>query len=114
MPNIDNLKPIQKGQLSKEELKKRQSNGGKKSGQVRREKKMMKQVAEEKLQKLLPCGKTFQEAGFDELEKLVLSGKITPKDLISILEFLRDTSGQQPIDKQISYSTDIPLVIDDI
>ena len=33
-----NLKPIQKGDLSKEELKKRQSNGGKKSGEVRRAK----------------------------------------------------------------------------
>lgn len=31
-----NLKPIRKGDLSKEELKKRQSNGGKKSGEVRR------------------------------------------------------------------------------
>lgn len=33
-----NLKPIRKGDLSKEELKKRQSNGGKKSGEVRRAK----------------------------------------------------------------------------
>lgn len=33
-----NLRPIQKGDLSKEELKKRQSNGGKKSGEVRRAK----------------------------------------------------------------------------
>ena len=33
-----NLKPIQKGELSNEELKKRQSNGGKKSGEVRRAK----------------------------------------------------------------------------
>lgn len=31
-----NLKPIRKGDLSKEELKKRQTNGGKKSGEVRR------------------------------------------------------------------------------
>lgn len=33
-----NLKPIRKGDLSREELKKRQSNGGKKSGEVRRAK----------------------------------------------------------------------------
>lgn len=33
-----NLKPIKKGDLSKEELKKRQINGGKKSGEVRRAK----------------------------------------------------------------------------
>lgn len=35
--NEQNLKPIKKGQLSKEELKKRQSNGGKKSAKVRKE-----------------------------------------------------------------------------
>lgn len=39
-PNQDaNLKPIKKGDLSNEELKRRQSNGGKKSGEVRRAKK---------------------------------------------------------------------------
>ena len=37
MANNENLKPIKKGQLSKEELKKRQSNGGKKSAKVRKE-----------------------------------------------------------------------------
>lgn len=39
-----NLKPIKKGQLSKEELKKRQSNGGKKSGEVRRAKRDARQA----------------------------------------------------------------------
>ena len=40
-----NLKPIKKGDLSKEELKKRQSNGGKKSGEVRRQKKDAREAA---------------------------------------------------------------------
>ncbi len=39
-----NLKPIKKGDLSKEELKKRQSNGGKKSGEVRRAKRDARQA----------------------------------------------------------------------
>lgn len=99
MANSENLKPIQKGQLSKDELKKRQSNGGKKSAQIRKEKKLMRQVAEEKLLKLMPCGKTFQEAAFDELEKLALTGITPPKDLIAILEFLRDSAGQKPVEK---------------
>jgi len=40
-PNSKNLKPIKKGQLSKEELKKRQHNGGVKSVQVRKENKII-------------------------------------------------------------------------
>ena len=40
-----NLKPIKSGDLSKEELKKRQSNGGKKSGEVRRAKRDARQSA---------------------------------------------------------------------
>lgn len=40
-----NLKPIQKGELSKEEAKKRGSAGGKKSGEVRREKRDAKSAA---------------------------------------------------------------------
>ncbi len=40
-----NLKPIKKGDLSKEELKKRQSNGGKKSGEVRRQKRDAREAA---------------------------------------------------------------------
>lgn len=42
--NEQNLKPIRKGQLSKEESRERSSNGGKKSGEVRREKKTMAQI----------------------------------------------------------------------
>ena len=40
-----NLKPIKKGELSKEEAKKRGSKGGKKSAEVRREKKDAKAAA---------------------------------------------------------------------
>lgn len=42
--NEQNLKPIRKGQLSKEESRERSSNGGKKSGEVRRAKKTMAQI----------------------------------------------------------------------
>ena len=43
MAGKDNLKPIQKGQLSHEEAKARGSKGGKKSVEVRREKKLLSQ-----------------------------------------------------------------------
>ncbi len=41
----ENLKPIKKGELTKEEAKKRGSTGGKKSGEVRREKRDARQAA---------------------------------------------------------------------
>lgn len=43
-PHIENLKPIRKGDLSKEELKARASNGGIKSGKVRKEKRLLSQI----------------------------------------------------------------------
>lgn len=42
---LANLKPIKKGDLSNEELKKRQSNGGKKSAEVRRAKRDARSAA---------------------------------------------------------------------
>jgi len=47
MPSSDgykNLRPIKKGELSTQEAKKRGTNGGKASGKVRREKKLMSQI----------------------------------------------------------------------
>ena len=42
--NEQNLKPIKKGELTKEEAKKRGSNGGKKSAKVRKQKKLFKEI----------------------------------------------------------------------
>ena len=98
--SLKNLKPIQKGELSREELKKRQSNGGKKSAQVQRENKLLSKVAEEKLNKLYSDGKTFQEKSLDLMEEMILTGIIKPDDLVKLLTFLRDTAGQKPTDKQ--------------
>lgn len=42
--NEQNLKPIKKGELTKEEAKKRGSNGGKKSAKVRKQKKLFKDI----------------------------------------------------------------------
>lgn len=98
MANEQNLRPIRKGQLSKEELKKRQSNGGKKSAQVRRERKMLRQVAEEKLTEIMSNGKTMQDNLIQKAAKLAFEdSKLS--DVIKFLEFMRDTSGQKPVDK---------------
>lgn len=104
--NEENLRPIQKGQLSKEELKKRQSNGGKKSGQVRRERKAFK----ESLLMLLDM-KAPEQIGVQIKKTLP---KLKDKDLnyqnailVSLLqqavkgntkavELIRDTIGEKP------------------
>lgn len=104
--NEENLRPIQKGQLSKEELKKRQSNGGKKSGQVRRERKAFK----ESLLMLLEM-KAPEQIGVQIKKTLP---KLKDKDLnyqnailVSLLqqavkgntkavELIRDTIGEKP------------------
>lgn len=98
MANEQNLRPIRKGQLSKEEAKKRGKNGGKKSAQVRRERKMLRQVAEEKLTEIMSNGKTMQDNLIQKAAKLAFEdAKLS--DVIKFLEFMRDTAGQKPVDK---------------
>lgn len=86
MANEQNLKPIRKGDLSKEELKKRQSNGGKKSAEVRRENKLIKDRILERM------GETDWNTMIDGLIERA-------KDNDKAFEILRDTIGQKPLDK---------------
>lgn len=86
MANEQNLKPIRKGDLSSEELKKRQSNGGRKSAEARREKKLIKDRILERM------GETDWDAYIDGI---IARSKESRADA----EFLRDTIGQKPIDK---------------
>lgn len=90
MANEKNLKPIRKGDLSNEELKKRQSNGGKKSAEARREKRLIKDRILERM------GESDWDAMIDGL-----IGRAIESD--KAFEILRDTIGEKPIDKvQIS------------
>ena len=104
--NEENLRTIQKGQLSKEELKKRQSNGGKKSGQVRRERKAFKEsllmLLEMKapeqivvqIKKTLPKLKdkdlNYQNAILVSLLQQAVKGNT------KAVELIRDTIGEKP------------------
>ena len=65
----------------------------------RKENKLLKEVAEDKLNKLIK-GKSFQELSLDKLIKYCESKEAKPEVIIKILEFLRDTSGQKPTEKQ--------------
>ena len=104
MATIENLKPIQKGQLSNEELKQRGSNGGIKSGEVRREKKLFKEAIEKKL-----------GASLDEIIDSLID-KAKTGDVNSSV-FLRDTIGEKPTDKvegslNVSYEDNLKEMTD--
>lgn len=88
MANTQNLKPIQKGQLSSEEAKKRGSKGGKASGRVRGLKKTFKEAFEDELDDTKI--KTLIEAMYKEAKK----------GNTKAFEIIRDTMGQKPIERQ--------------
>lgn len=109
MANSENLKPIKKGQLTKEEAKRRGSNGGKKSVIKRREYKAYREAAAMALAELLNAGAMDSLADIEEFKML------STKDKLAILEHLRDSSGQKPIDKQLTVEgskEDLEVVID--
>lgn len=89
MANNENLKPIKKGQLSSEEAKKRGSNGGKKSGEVRRARKTLR----EDLLVMLSTGDTQERVNL-ALIKQALKGNV------KAFAILRDTIGEAPVTKQ--------------
>ena len=79
-----NLKPIRKGDLSKEELKKRQSNGGKASGRSRAALKTFKEVLMDGLTK------EEQEVMMKALKRNAMRGNLPS------MEFLLKMMGQHP------------------
>lgn len=66
----------------------------------KKEKKAMKEVALEKLNSLLPSGNTVQEGLINNAIALSSKERVKLKEIIDLLVFLRDTSGQKPIDKK--------------
>ena len=90
MANEQNLKPIRKGDLSSEELKKRQSNGGRKSAEVRKENKLIRDRILERM------GETDWDTMIDNLIERASNDTKS-------FEVLRDTIGQKPV-KKVSMS----------
>ena len=113
MANNDNLKPFDSNQ-NREEAKKNGRKGGKKSGQVRREranfKNILTAVFEGKPSK--PLIDILKQAGIESPEKLnyleaiiafgalkTHSKKTGLNELTRFLEFARDSMGQKPTEK---------------
>lgn len=110
MANEQNLKPIKKGQLSKEEAKRRGSLGGKRSAQVRRERRAMQEIARIVLDMPLEKGdlddigeieySAFPDSNITVGEKAMLAvARKAMKGDASALAFLRDTAGEKPVEK---------------
>nr|DAT84171.1 MAG TPA: hypothetical protein [Caudoviricetes sp.] len=98
--NEENLKPIKKGELSREEAKKRGRAGGIKSGEARREKKMFKKAIEKQL------GQSI-----DGMIKSMIEQ--ANKGNVQAITFLRDTIGEKPTDKvEADVSSDITINIE--
>ena len=97
MANEQNLKPIRKGELTKEEAKKRGSNGGKKSAQARAEKKLIKDRILERM----------NATDWEEyIDGIIERAKESKADA----EFLRDTIGEKPAEKhEVKLNEDVTL-----
>lgn len=78
---------------------KTKSEGAKKGWEKKREFKAMKDAATELLMRQLPGGEIFQDVALNKIADLIENGEIKASDLIKAVEFLRDTSGQKPLDK---------------
>lgn len=105
MANEQNLKPIKT--LSSEEAKKRGSAGGKKSVEVRKERKMLKDLLEEALLKNTKTGNRYVNITTALIKE-------AEKGNVKAYETIRDTLGEKPkevIDAQVN--TEIKVTLDD-
>lgn len=103
MANEKNLIPNSK--RTPKELREITQKGGKKSGEVRREKKLLRELLEEALLKKTETGNKY----IDITNALI---KQAEEGNVKAYETIRDTLGQKPVDK-IEHSGNIPVVITD-
>ena len=98
MANIENLKPIQKGELSSEEAKARGSKGGIASGIARREKATMKKTLEMLLEEKDSNGKTYRESTtLGLIEGAVKGNAMNYKTIVELLGELQVENSNEPI-----------------
>lgn len=100
-----NLIPLT--QRSEEEQKRLRSKAGKKSGEARRQKRLLRDTLEDILNSKSSSGKTYQEEISMALFKAALNGDT------KAYEIIRDTVGQKPID-QIKAEIETPVFKNDL
>lgn len=121
--NEQNLKPIKKGELTKEEAKRRGSNGGKKSAENKRQKKMFKDIFiellsydiekfttnEDLLNKLAEINPLFAQ-NIDV--KTVISAQVLKKAIngdLAAIGLLRSQIGEEPVQEVNQTNTNINI-----
>ena len=100
MANEQNLRPIQKGELSKEEAKRRGSLGGKASVEARKERKLIKD-------------RILERMGEDDWDTMIDNLIRRAQEDTKSFESLRDTIGEKPKDQLEVAAMDINVTIDD-
>ncbi|MBQ2658105.1 MAG: hypothetical protein IJF87_06000 [Erysipelotrichaceae bacterium] len=104
-----NLIPVTK--RSKEEAKEISRQGGIKSGEARRQKRLFRDALEEILYSKSPNGKLILDDASQELVNIMLNGD--DKDKIAAFNTIRDTIGQKPIE-QMKAEIDLPVFQNDL
>lgn len=104
MAGKDNLKPVR----SKEEARERGSNGGKKSGEKRRELKTMREMLNYLLTKEIENKKGEKATTLEAV--MVAQIKEALKGNTRAIEFIRDTIGQKPSEKLDVTAVELPQI----
>ena len=91
----ENLIPANK--RSKEEVRKNSAKGGRKSGEVRRQKKLLKDCLDELLQREWENRQGEKMSGSEAISVAVFKKALAGD--IKAYEVVRDTAGQKPVDK---------------
>ena len=106
MANNENLKPVR----TKSEARKRGANGGKKSGEVRRQKKTMREMLDYLLQQDI----TNKQGETKNTLEVMMTAQIKEaiKGNTKAAQFVRDTIGEMPTQK-IDF-VEVPIIQDDI
>lgn len=117
--NIQNLKP--RTTLSKEEAKEMGKKGGIASGEARKNKRLMKEqlsmllsleVKNEKIKEQLKVLGIPEDDMNNQMALLVAMLNKATKGDIQAANFIRDTSGQKPV--EIQEVREVPSIVDDI
>jgi len=124
MPKSDGFKNLQPtNTLSKDEVRKRGSNGGKKSGEVRAQKKLFKEIFESLIQidisktncddEALEALRMINPELADKADiKTIISSRVIDKAMkgdMYAIGFLRDSLGESPTIKQEVVNTNLNI-----
>lgn len=105
--SLKNLKPIKKGELSKEEAKKRGSKGGLKRGENIKKHNTMKEMLDYLLQKEIESKNGGKASTLEAI--LLAQIKEALKGNTRAIQFIRDTIGETPTQNVVATNTNFNI-----